>query len=548
MGKLTKGKVLLGVLLTALMVCALVVPAAMPTPVLADDVIVWEYSTGGGFCPLDAARLESGNTLITQAGNDCVREVTPAGNIVWKHCAYLDSPSDAERLANGNTLITDSGNNRVIEVTSAGVIDWEYKVGLDYPMDAERLANDNTLITDCSNNRVIEVTSAGLIAWEYNAGSSCLMDAERLANDNTLITDWQSKRVIEVNSAGSIVWEYSTGLVGPADAERLADGNTLITDMDGNRVIEIDSAGVIVWEYSTGLNLPADAERLEGGNTLITDMAVDRVIEVGAPAVLVDLRTTGVAGDLFDVIGYSVPGGTITEDGITVDTQTAMGALICYCQENTINIEVTEGGWGPYVVQIGDSTADENCWMYAVNEVTPGVGADQYPLVSDDSVHWFNYTLGYYQLLMAVDKTSIIPGEDITFSVTWTDGNGTTTDVENAEVLVSAILYDPGVSQGFTNSGGDLTVTWNDEGTYYPYAEIDTRSSMYQWPTPEFTCAGAYPNWDVNEDGDIDTQDIVLVGMHWGESGAQGWIREDVNNDGDIDTQDIVIIGMHWGE
>ncbi len=59
---------------------------------------------------------------------------------------------------------------------------------------------------------------------------------------------------------------------------------------------------------------------------------------------------------------------------------------------------------------------------------------------------------------------------------------------------------------------------------------------------------GPCPDWDVNEDGDIDTQDIVLVGMRWDESGTPGWIREDVNSDGNIDTQDIVIIGIHWGE
>ncbi len=64
------------------------------------------------------------------------------------------------------------------------------------------------------------------------------------------------------------------------------------------------------------------------------------------------------------------------------------------------------------------------------------------------------------------------------------------------------------------------------------------------WAFGSTTC----PDWDVNCDGEIDTQDIVLVGMHWGEEGTQGWIREDVNNDGTIDTQDIVIIGIHWGE
>jgi outer membrane protein assembly factor BamB len=57
-----------------------------------------------------------------------------------------------------------------------------------------------------------------------------------------------------------------------------------------------------------------------------------------------------------------------------------------------------------------------------------------------------------------------------------------------------------------------------------------------------------YPDWDVNEDGNINIADVGLVGMHWGETGDEGWIREDVNNDGSINIADVGIIGMHWGE
>jgi outer membrane protein assembly factor BamB len=60
--------------------------------------------------------------------------------------------------------------------------------------------------------------------------------------------------------------------------------------------------------------------------------------------------------------------------------------------------------------------------------------------------------------------------------------------------------------------------------------------------------APAYPDWDVNQDGFINMGDIVRVGLHWGETGASGWIPEDVNNDGMINMGDIVVIGIHWGE
>jgi hypothetical protein len=225
-----------------------------------------------------------------------------------------------------------------------------------------------------------------------------------------------------------------------------------------------------------------------------------------------------------------------------------MGALVYYCQQNTINIEIVDSGWGPYVFQIGGDPTDENCWMYAVNEVTPGVGADQYPLVFGDSVHWFNYTLGLYSLSLSLDKTEIVPGEDITATVTYTDGEGITSPVENADVYVSDIQYEPGTHVGSTNIDGELTFIWTEEGQFWPYAEFDGKSSMYQWPSPTFTCSSGFPDWDVNEDGNINILDVAQVGLHWGETGDPGWIREDVNNDGSIDILDVAVIGLHWGE
>ena len=56
------------------------------------------------------------------------------------------------------------------------------------------------------------------------------------------------------------------------------------------------------------------------------------------------------------------------------------------------------------------------------------------------------------------------------------------------------------------------------------------------------------PDWDVNCDSQIDILDIAQVGLHWGETGDPGWIREDVNNDGTIDILDVAVIGLHWGE
>jgi len=53
---------------------------------------------------------------------------------------------------------------------------------------------------------------------------------------------------------------------------------------------------------------------------------------------------------------------------------------------------------------------------------------------------------------------------------------------------------------------------------------------------------------DVNQDGSIDVQDMILLGNHFGEEGDAGWVVEDVNSDGNINVLDMILIGNHIGE
>lgn len=56
------------------------------------------------------------------------------------------------------------------------------------------------------------------------------------------------------------------------------------------------------------------------------------------------------------------------------------------------------------------------------------------------------------------------------------------------------------------------------------------------------------PGWDLNADHVCNIGDMVKVGLHWGETSANGWIPEDLNSDGVINIGDVVVIGLHWGE
>lgn len=60
--------------------------------------------------------------------------------------------------------------------------------------------------------------------------------------------------------------------------------------------------------------------------------------------------------------------------------------------------------------------------------------------------------------------------------------------------------------------------------------------------------ASFLPTWDLNGDHVCNIGDVVKVGLHWGETGAPGWIPEDVSPNGAINIGDVVVIGLYWGQ
>ena len=128
--------------------------------VTRDNKIVWQYRTSGN-C-LDAHRLPNGNTLLVDTPG--IKEVTPAGRVVWKHtCGSLYG---IQPLPNGNVLIAGFRSDRVYEINRAGKTVWTIRANA--PSDAIRLPNGNTLITERDGFR--EVTPAKKTVWKHSEG------------------------------------------------------------------------------------------------------------------------------------------------------------------------------------------------------------------------------------------------------------------------------------------------------------------------------------------------------------------------------------------
>ena len=86
-------------------------------------------------------------------------------------------------------------------------------------------------------------------------------------------------------------------------------------------------------------------------------------------------------------------------------------------------------------------------------------------------------------------------------------------------------------------SGTDSTMT----------AEITTTTTIEMPTPPEPETPEPSPTpWDVNSDGTVNIQDLVLVASEFGQSGES--LKGDVNGDGKVNVLDLTVVASHFGE
>jgi C1A family cysteine protease len=136
-------------------------------------------------------------------------------------------------------------------------------------------------------------------------------------------------------------------------------------------------------------------------------------------------------------------------------------------------------------------------------------------------------------------------GGALTFFVTGTIDNlaGTITNVAGA-------ITTPGASVSASGTFATISFTaGTSEGTSaLDLSDVIVGNLQGQPVDIEVTDGGVTvcPDWDVNLDESVNVLDMILLGQHWGETGAAHWIREDAMRDGEINVLDMIPIGQHW--
>jgi len=144
------------------------------------------------------------------------------------------------------------------------------------------------------------------------------------------------------------------------------------------------------------------------------------------------------------------------------------------------------------------------------------------PLDTDSSFGWINITC------IVTDNVAV---NGVSLNITNSDGSYNNNTIN----AIGANSYYYNSSAVFSTYGNYSYFIWANDTT-----NNQNTSSIYTFSMP--------PNWDINNDGDCNVYDLVLVSNYYNETGTSGWIREDVDNNGRIQVIDLVLISGHYDE
>ena len=399
----------------------------------------------------------------------------------------------------------------VVNLSRAGQSRWGFEMTA---LDADGASAGSFTVDDAGNTGIFEAnskqyihhTTAGTAAGTNNAHSWKFQWTAPDADVGS-ITFYAAGNAAnrDFNTTGDYIYttqSESAPVVGGVSLEIV--GEAALSTMDAVEGVSYTLKVTNTGNVTDTVSLEASAEVGIEGSVLggISDSERSIKLEAGASKEV----TLRVAGDAFTKSGdYPI---TVTA---TSDTDSTMTAEVT----TTTTIAIPPTVVGVSLEIVGDNV-----------------------LSTMDAVEGVNYTLkvtntGNMQDTITLEASAEV-GIESSVLGTLSENSIELEAGTSAEVTLT-------VSGDQLTTHGDYTiiVTATSGTNNMITAEIITITVIEMPPPPPTP-------WDVNGDGTVNIQDLVLVAGQFGQTGAS--LKEDINGDGIVNVLDLVLVSSHFGE
>ncbi|RKU08340.1 hypothetical protein C6503_23245 [Candidatus Poribacteria bacterium] len=241
----------------------------------------------------------------------------------------------------------------------------------------------------------------------------------------------------------------------------------------------------------------------------------------------------GIEGSVLGSISDSERSIELEADASAEVTLIVAGDLFTTPGDYAITVTATSGTDSTMTAEVTTTTTIEVPVIAGVSLEVVGDNA----LSTTDAVEGVSYTLKVTNTGNMMDTISLAASAEVGIEGSVLGGISDSERSIELEAGASAEVTLTVKGDLFTTPGDyAITVTATSGTDSTMTAEVTTTTTIEMPPTP----------WDVNDDGTVNIQDLVLVAGQLGESGED--LKGDINDDGTVNIQDLVIVASHLGE